>query len=467
MTLPTQRQYWTWGLAFLAVEATSWLAFQHPLSERIVTAVLTAGALWLAWRRPEWLAVATVGELVVGSLGHLFYFTLGGAIISLRMILVVCLLLRTVIDLVWHRGQERPPLPTKALTIFGSWVVLAGLIGLLRGNSLNAVYTDINAFGYLAIILGWWIYLRRLPQWRPTLIALLLAGASVVAVKSWLMVLLFGQNVSFMPELYRWIRRTGVGEITLINANVYRVFFQSQVYAVLALCLTLAGWMFKRAPGWWLWPMTLAGLGAYISLSRSFWLGLGVVMAVILGVVLRTGHGKTWARLLVLLPVAGGIWLATGWALNFPRLWPAPGQPGRATLLQARLHSPGSSQASTARLNQLRPLLRAISRHPVIGSGFGTTVRYYSTDPRIRGWRTTSAFELGYLDLWLKIGLVGLGLYAWWLWTTAKRLWSTPWRWYLLLPAVALVVINATSPYLNHPLGLGWLMLSMLYAYDP
>lgn len=467
MTLPTQRQYWMWLLGFVVVEILSWLAFQSRLSEQIMTAILTAGALWLAWRRPAWLAVATVAELVVGSLGRLFYFSLGDGLISLRMILVVSLLLRTVIDLVRQRGQERPPLPNKALMIFFAWIGLAGLIGVLRGNALAAVYTDINAFGYVAAILGWWMYLPRLADWRATLIAVLLAGASMVAVKSWLMVLLFGQNVSFMPELYRWIRRTGVGEITLINANVYRVFFQSQVYAVLALCLTLAGWIFKRAPGWWLWPMTLAGLGAYISLSRSFWLGLGVVLAVILGAALQASHGKVRSRMFIILPVAGIIWLSTNWALNFPRLWPASGQPGRATLLQARLHSPGSTQASTARLNQLPPLFRAINRHSLVGSGFGTTVRYYSTDPRIRGWRTTSAFELGYLDLWLKIGLIGLGLYVWWLWSTAQRLWSTPWRWYFLLPTIALVVINATSPYLNHPLGLGWLMLSMIYAYDP
>jgi len=111
--------------------------------------------------------------------------------------------------------------------------------------------------------------------------------------------------------------------------------------------------------------------------------------------------------------------------------------------------------------------LRSISTHPIIGQGFGTEVKFFSTDPRINGWRQTTAFELGYLDLWLDLGLVGLGLVGWWLIVLVKKLWSTKWSWWWIPSIAGLLVINLTTPYLNHPLGLGWLMLATLYAYDP
>jgi len=65
--------------------------------------------------------------------------------------------------------------------------------------------------------------------------------------------------------------------------------------------------------------------------------------------------------------------------------------------------------------NQLRPLLDAIAQHPWLGSGFGRTVTYRSTDPRVladhpAGAYTTTAFEWGYLDIALKIGLLGPGV---------------------------------------------------------
>jgi O-antigen ligase len=150
------------------------------------------------------------------------------------------------------------------------------------------------------------------------------------------------------------------------------------------------------------------------------------------------------------------------WAISFPAFT----LHGQANAVVSRFNGAGSADAATARRNQIKPLFTAVADHPILGSGFGKTVTYFSTDPTIQGYRTTTAFELGYLDLWLKLGLVGVIIYVWWiigLWKKiAKTMWSIP----FIIAGVALVVIHLTSPYLNHPLGLGWLMLTSLFAYD-
>jgi O-antigen ligase len=116
---------------------------------------------------------------------------------------------------------------------------------------------------------------------------------------------------------------------------------------------------------------------------------------------------------------------------------------------------------------ELSPLGAQIKKAPVFGSGFGTTLTFKSEDPRVTtvnptGMYTTSAFEWGYLDITMKIGIVGLGIYLYLIWKIGTGLWKKRADNYnlgLLLGLIALLVINIFSPYLNHPLGIGYLMI--------
>lgn len=147
-----------------------------------------------------------------------------------------------------------------------------------------------------------------------------------------------------------------------------------------------------------------------------------------------------------------------------------------ASLVEERTSDVTEEAAGASRFALLKPLFTAISKHPVWGQGFGTTVSYASKDPRALeasggGLYTTFAFEWGYLDLWLKLGLLGLGIYTYFLWVVAKQGWEA-WKKRLADPndqlllvgtvisCVVLLAIHATTPYLNHPLGIGFIMLA-------
>jgi O-antigen ligase len=150
-----------------------------------------------------------------------------------------------------------------------------------------------------------------------------------------------------------------------------------------------------------------------------------------------------------------GLQLATG---NFP------------LSLQQRLDV--NEPAAAARSAQAGPLWTTVKAHPILGNGFGTTVTYRAVDPRRASESaevTTDTFELGWLDTWLDIGLVGVLALLWWL----RRLWKSGMAVarqsavgaITVLAVAMLAVVHIFTPYLNHPLGLG--LLLFLSALQP
>ena len=97
-----------------------------------------------------------------------------------------------------------------------------------------------------------------------------------------LLIYVFGHNFIFsMPSLYSWVRSFGLGEVTKITSNFYRVFSQSQVYALLAFFLFLAylflAKRFSLSRKKYFSLNFLLGLSSVViivSFSRSFWLVL-------------------------------------------------------------------------------------------------------------------------------------------------------------------------------------------------
>ncbi|MBI3572872.1 MAG: hypothetical protein HY092_01590 [Candidatus Kerfeldbacteria bacterium] len=459
------KNYWLLVSVFVLFELLSWTVFYFHALETVTFWAVLAAALVIGIRRLDYLAYVTVAELVLGSKGYLLFTHIHGFTLSLRIGLFLVL----GVTWLWHQWKGRLKntwsraffLP---LAVFIAWVGFSTILGLARHRPALSVYQDMNAYLYLGVAWFWLAAWRGRAAWRSNVLTILLAGATVVGMKSWLMMALFGHNVPGLLTLYHWIRDTGVGEIALIGSQTYRVFFQSQIYCLIAVLVVLGGFISHRAPRWWAWALLWSSVGLYISLSRSFLIGL-VLGITTISLYLMTRHQAVWLRRWwIILPLSLWAWLMMSWAINFPLVINPSGLANAG--LAARLHDVGFGQASTARLNQIRPLWQAIKSQPVFGSGFGATVTYLSTDPRVHGWRTTSAFELGYLDMWLKLGAVGLGLFGWWLWSIWRRLRQHPDAIFFVGSLVAVLGVHLTSPYLNHPLGLGWLVIISLSTYD-
>ena len=80
-----------------------------------------------------------------------------------------------------------------------------------------------------------------------------------------------------VPLIYKWIRDTGVGELTPAQGGFYRVFFQSHIYLIIGWIYVMIALLKEKAHmrRWLLWGFSSFVVSALImSLSRSFALGL-------------------------------------------------------------------------------------------------------------------------------------------------------------------------------------------------
>jgi len=263
------------------------------------------------------------------------------------------------------------------------------------------------------------------------------------------------------PPIYRWLTDTGVGEISYLAGPFFRFFSAGQLYALIALALASA-FLIKRTHQrrelLYLTAIVAINLTAVIiGFSRSLWLGLLATFAYL---ILNLPWKKTVRLILYSIGVASLAIILVGTLL-----------PSVYDLMEKRVSSilhPAEEEASTNRFNLLEPVFEKVKEHPVLGSGFGTTVEYESVVPEKYGTLRVFAFEWSYLDTILEVGLLGLLIYLMLIFKVFKegikqqRQISGSDKIIiagLLAALFGIVITNITTPYLNHPLGIGFLLL--------
>jgi len=219
----------------------------------------------------------------------------------------------------------------------------------------------------------------------------------------------------------------------------------------------------------------LSALVIFVSYSRSLWLGgLAGLLALYYGIffVLKLSMKRVFVVSTGLLFSFAAVYLLTLAIIKFP--WPSPSQ-FTGGLIEERTTDVTEEAGATSRFKLLTPLADKIKENVIIGSGFGTTITYQTDDPRFLsthpdGKYTAYAFEWGYLDIWVKLGLAGLLVYLFLIYKIFRRGWIifARFRENSIIQAIilgsliglfAIVIINFTTPYLNHPLGIGYLLL--------
>ncbi len=460
----------------------SFLGWHWPFLNAIFAGIITLCIVYLYFKHPEIAFGLLFAELAMGGKGWWLSVQIGDTILPIRILIF------TVVFLSWlgsalmqlRNGssifkivKNIPAGIRSALIILGLSIVWGMGWGLVRGNGFGAVFFDANAWMYFLLLLP---LLSLAAEGKGELlltrtVAFIIGAGLVNALLTLVLFHVFDHQYNFTLTLYQWTRDAQFGEVTFIRPGAWRVFLQSQVWL-----LFVAAWFFltgiaksqqNKIVHISLLSVTLSAL--FISFSRSNWIGL--IAAGITGVTLLLYHRTAPAKR-ILAVTAGGILGGMLLMIAFQRIPPIP---AGGIPLRERL---SIEEAGSSRMNQLIPLLKAIAKYPVIGSGFGTAVTYISADPRIvarspggSGEYTTSAFEWGYLDIWLKIGFVGLVSYLWLIAVIGKKLWDMMEQTEiptlaatLLLALVGISTVNITSPYLNHPLGIGLVILCFVVA---
>ncbi|MBI2473552.1 O-antigen ligase family protein [Candidatus Uhrbacteria bacterium] len=410
-------------------------------------------------------------ELFSNPHGALVVVQLGGFTLSLRMVLFVGIMLGWGIG--WLKKTYKPNLQDGRAQIF-SLTMIGVFIGFILGifsRNLGAVFSDGNAYLYLFYLLPI-LSVEWNTRHRHDFLQILTAGALWVSFVSFVLLYLYTHfSETILKMVYVFFRDLRIAEITPVGIGVYRIFIQSQVFTIIfgliLLCLAIV--QKKRK--------IFIALGAIVvsivllALSRSFWVGFFPAFLFLL-IVLWKKHKPTIGSLFRFashssLTVLLGVFLLV--SIVF---FPIPPQSlSSLSLVDSFKDRTTDSQDAgiSSRWKLLTPMLNEIVSNPFLGHGFGKSVTFETDDPRVRainpdGVWTTTSMEWGWFELWIKMGILGPVGFLYLGYQLAKRLWvytSTPQAWLGYGLIAGLIFIFGThffSPYLNHPIGLGYLL---------
>jgi O-antigen ligase len=468
----------------LSLEMVSWLSYANTSYNKFFFGAILIVALLLSFYKLEWGIYIVLAELFIGSKGYLLAWPIGDYVISLRLGLFLVVFLAFLVDILRKKKiyffSHRLKYYYSALIII---LFSAMLIGYFKGNIVSNIFFDANGYLFFGLVFPIAQAFTKKEKFLE-IISVLFAAAALLIIKTFLLLFIFSQDNFFgiiLIAVYKWVRDTGVGEITQMSNGFSRIFLQSQIYSIICFFIGLSilslvefKKIAKPSKKIILIITALSLIIVFISYSRSFWLGMALIFILFFSGLLIIWRLKFKKIMLIL----GMIFLVglIDYALMLGMInLPLPGNNSvsAVSLVSERTKDPTSEAAGSSRMELLNPLLKKSLESPIIGSGFGTTVTYKTKDPRALaanpdGNYTTYAFEWGYLDLWLKLGAIGLIVYL----LLLYKIISLSWRDFhhrkddekvlifgALLSLGAIIVIHFFTPYLNHPLGICWLLI--------
>ncbi|MFA6271537.1 MAG: O-antigen ligase family protein [Patescibacteria group bacterium] len=466
------------------IEFTSYTASFYPILKTGGFFALIIIAVGLAIWKMEYGIYFILAELVIGSKGYLFSYEISGTSISIRLGLFLSIFAVWAVREIFVRKFRFKNFGLiKWYGIVLVFVVMGILVGYLNNNPIKDIFYDVNGWLFFALLP---VFITAVSNAKQIQKVFQVAAAAVLAmlIKTVALLFIFSHQVQFiLPSLYKWVRDTGVGEITKMDNDFYRIFFQSHIYAIFSffvisvILINVTRNNFKKRDYLiYLIIGFFSALVTFVSYSRSFWLGgiIGIIflMYVIL-FIMKLPMKKTFQVGISMFAVFLVVYISVLGIIRFP--WPNPSS-FSGGLIEERTKDVTEEAASASRFKLLDPLMDKIRENPILGSGFGTSVTYETSDPRALaanpdGMYKTFSFEWGYLDTWIEMGIFGLLAYLLLL-VSLFRYGLKAYALYiqrplegsliigLLIGLVVLCAINATTPYLNHPLGIGYLLLT-------
>ena len=472
------RVFWIAALLTALFELLSFWGHEVPVIGIVGLLLLSLLTVFFGLRDPVWPVAMVMAELAIGSKGYGLILPLSHGAVSIRMALFAVAVAVGTLWTIKTRGNALRRFLNRQRALAISWLGLGLFIlwALVRGVHLG------NPVGIIFFDLSPWLFTLLLPSFlvgmsslrRLTIVtSVLLGAAAVFTLKTLFLLYVFTHDYAllFVPILYRWVRDTGNAEVTQLGENFWRIFAQSHLYTIIASALWLS--FGRRGSAVAFWGSALGVATILMSLSRSFWFGITAAVLLLLLFLTRSTHLRTVSSRKIVLRMFCIVFAGVA-LLFFVARFPIPRQPSGLNLhvFTDRVSNLSAEAAARSRWQLLPQLWHEIASAPILGKGFGSTVRYRSLDPRAiassqRGLFEAYRFEWGYLDVWLKMGFGGL--------LALLVLLAVIGRTFLFLFAVGrknyhsflfglfsgLLIVSFThisSPYLNHPLGIGYLL---------
>lgn len=355
-------------------------------------------------------------ELVLGGLGHLFGLPIRKGLFVIGILFSIYMIYRENIKI-----SKNFIIPIVVVILYAAY---GSILGLIKGNSIGDIISDANTFLGILYILLLIAYVKNSRERIYTIFKIFINCAVVVSI---LTIGLFFFSRIYLPNdvtiisKYNYLNgifRYGLISGLVLSNNYARVYLYNGIFMQLAVSLLMIKLLNKNISTkfWDTIKLTILIIGIYVSNTRGFWIGtLGVAVLVVMYFLFRKVKDSLSIKVLI-IPIA--ILMVVGFGISKTVVAPQSNNvPVEQETIKDRVESIVDFEndlSNKVRAVQLRFLIEKIKEHPILGSGFGAHIyeyTEYSKENNLPGAALSSNFELYYVELMFKTGLVGITIF--------------------------------------------------------
>jgi len=456
--------------AFFVFTLLSVLGYAWPTVSNLIFCLIIGAAIYFSLIKIEYGFLFLIFEFLIGHEGHLF--ELAGLSLRLALFLVVMLIwfIQKIIDKKQRRFfAQFVKSPDLVMFLIFFFVIILGLLqGMIAHDPILAIKDFIN-YSYLFLIFPL-IDIFKKQDFVKNIFKMSQASVIGLSILTIIVFILFVTNLTQVhDQFYWWWRSIVVGKATDTGTGFFRIVSSAHLL-ILPLFLIFLSFLienrkrFKHKYKKYLIYLSIgASLMLLINFSRAYFLGILIGLIFLL-------KGIDWRRWLIFSCLIIFILIAE-FGLLFGMVSGGAALQGLG-FFKDRINtilSPDQEISSLTRMTILPVLINMIKESPIFGQGLGATVEY--TDLSTGQDKTTFHLDWGYLEIWVELGLFGLIAYALVLlsifyqgWQTIKKLKRHVFEKRLVIGLLAglasLIIASLTGPFLFHPIGIFYLVLT-------
>ena len=293
-------------------------------------------------------------------------------------------------------------------------------VGVYFGNGVGPAIQDANAYAFLAFVLVPIAVMVRGDGWRIRQWLLVACATNALITGALVMGAVAGVTPLFPMLQEALVTPEGLnmgGAIGYMPSGAGRLYLASGLYLQVGLALVVMRLLSR--PAWWAWGLFwLLLIDIAATYTRGFWLAAAMVVGtvILLGAKDWRQPAKVGVATLGLLVVTSGAAVMIGASVPDYLLQRAssilatrpidpsePGGSGQPPVISVQPETDTDvlgEVSNEMRVVQARVLLGHIADRPLFGSGFGAVATDYP-------YGSIPVYELTYLDIGFKIGIVG------------------------------------------------------------
>ena len=353
-------------------------------------------------------------EFVLGGLGHLLDLPIRKGLFAIGILFSVYMIFREKI-----RIEKKFLVPIIVVCIY---ITYGSIIGLINGNGIGDIFSDVNSFLGILYVLLLVAYVKDRSENIDKILNIFVNCAVIVAVMT---IILFFISRIYLPNnleiivVYNNLNtklQYGLISGLVLSNNYARVYLYNGIFMQLATAIMFIKLFNKHRNLAGILKLALLLIGIYVSNTRGFWLGtIGVVILSFAYYLWRVKKYNLTIKniLIAIIPL---ILVSVIIPKTIVQISPEQSLPESSGSIKDRIESIGdfeNDESNKVRAIQLRFLVDKIKEKPALGWGFGSHIYEYLQYMEENGLQkvSSSSFELYYVELVFKTGIIGIVIF--------------------------------------------------------